>query len=141
MTKTHQQEPGQGDPVWPSACVRRSYPNILHRIIYAVRIHFRAPRTLGKFLYGFALPAVNQSRYGLAAAALVLGLPSLSAKSSDLAAACKPQPGHSDMPLLHVRRLPLEGYRWALHVLTLGLTLGVWRLRHLLIDRSGPGAL
>ena len=151
MTKTHQQEPGQGDPVWPSACVRRSYPNILHRIIYAVRIHFRAPRTLDKFLYGFALPADNQSRYRLAAAALVLGLPSLSAKSSDRGrrwqAATRPLEHastacHYCMPLLHVRRLPLEGYRWALHVLTPGLTrgrnVGVWRLRHLLIDRSGP---
>ena len=128
MTKTHQQEPGQGDPVWPSACVRRSYPNILHRIIYAVRIHFRTPRTTRKFIYGFALPAGNQGRYELAAAAVfVLVLPSQAAKILTLAAAREALESLARKPLLCVRPLPPDDYRWALHLLILGLIL-----RHIL---------
>jgi hypothetical protein len=80
--------------------------------------------TMNKFMYGFALPAANQGRYGPTAAAFVFGLRGLSAKVLTLAAAYRPQESLASKPPQDVRPLRLDDYRWALDLLATGLAIG-----------------
>ena len=83
--------------------------------------------TMNKFMYGFALPAANQGRYGPTAAAFVFGLRGLSAKVLTLAAAYRPQESLASKPPQDVRPLRLDDYRWALDLLATGLAIRLAR--------------